>query len=577
MKKILITFLIALSLICAFTVCVFAEEGTTEEYYIVQEYNSELATSLAEQGKNVVSIADLYYKGEDSFFYQFADGANVVMNFAENIAYTPIMTDVKNNDPVLSTALIHINSPITVTFKFNGYSWWITQGSSYYCGFRIENTGANVRFIGSHAGKATKQTVTPSKNEQTNDIDWYGDYVPIYLMAGNIYMENLRAFSRDEFIYQNASGQNRVVCTHEFKNCSIDVSGSRVALGLEGGNTAPKIVKIDGGYYDGLAIHEPCAGTYIKNATIYGEHDSKGISGTFSLAVDSWSNYNSNDYVENPADIAAVEVTNSVIESNLRSVTDGVYYKIVNSELKAGFKLDGDSSGGALAVLIDCIWTYDSEKVDYGYRTGPVSTIIAITSATCDSSATKTVYKSSGAVADESYAEANPALGHIIDIENATGVVWENYFENGMYQGFCARCKADTNEQEGTAKPLFENKGLSHAEYQDTTKSMTQGFKVNTEMLVYLENGYDFGIVATVNKAGGEIAPALDGTGVVSASFAKAGFSIFHVKVTNIPEANKDTKIVFCAYLVNGGKTYYLNDGTTSETIVGLDYTTVSK
>jgi hypothetical protein len=280
--------------------------------------------------------------------------------------------------------------------------------------------------------------------------------------------------------------------------------------------------------------------------------------------------------VENPADIAAVEITNSVIESNVRSVTDGVYCKIVNSELKAGFTLDGDSSGGALVVLIDCKWTYDSKKVNYGSRTGPVSTIIAITSATCNSSATKTVYKSSGAVVDESYAEANKALGHEIDIENATGVVWENYFENGMYQGFCARCKADTNEVEGTAKPLFENKGLSHAQYQDTTKSMTQGFKVNTEMLVYLAEGYDFGIIATVNKDGGEITPTISGAGVVSASFAKASYSIFHVKVTNIPEANKDTKIVFCAYLVNGGKTYYLNDGTTSETIVGLDYTTVS-
>jgi hypothetical protein len=179
-------------------------------------------------------------------------------------------------------------------------------------------------------------------------------------------------------------------------------------------------------------------------------------------------------------------------------------------------------------------------------------------------------------VVDESYAEANKALGHIIDIENATGVVWENYFENGMYQGFCARCKVDTNEVEGTAKPLFENKGLSHAQYQDTTKSMTQGFKVNTEMLVYLAEGYDFGIIATINKDGGEITPTISGEGVVSASFAKASYSIFHVKVTNIPEANKDTKIVFCAYLVNGGKTYYLNDGTTSETIVGLDYTTVS-
>lgn len=253
------------------------------------------------------------------------------------------------------------------------------------------------------------------------------------------------------------------------------------------------------------------------------------------------------------------------------SAKDGVMHPFVikNTKTADGRTLTFSAVGGFQDIYI-----YDSDYVvgTLGTDSGGPAHLEKITSSTCVEQGQRVVYEGSSTPIST---EALPLLDHSIEV--FIGVEWDNFFENGFNTGLCAVCEAQAREQEPSASPLFESKGLSYAEYVDTTKSMTQGFKVNKDMLVYLEAGYDFGVIATVNKDGNEIAPALSGDGVVSASFTKSNYSIFHVKVTNIPEANKETKIVFCAYLVNSGKTYYLNNGTTAEAVVGLDYKTVSE
>ena len=176
----------------------------------------------------------------------------------------------------------------------------------------------------------------------------------------------------------------------------------------------------------------------------------------------------------------------------------------------------------------------------------------------------------------EQYSIDNPALGHNITAETATGVTWENYYENGLYEGVCARCSIATAETTPSADPLFVNRGFSYAQYADATRSMTQLFKVNKEMTKYLENGYDFGVVAMLNEDGAEVSP-LESANMVSASFKELDYDYFNIKITGIPLAEEKTTIVFCAYLVNDGKTYYLNDGATSNLVSGLTYEVVSK
>ena len=105
---------------------------------------------------------------------------------------------------------------------------------------------------------------------------------------------------------------------------------------------------------------------------------------------------------------------------------------------------------------------------------------------------------------------------------------------------------------------------------------MAQGFKINAHMKKFLDTGFDYGIIATVNKDGTEYSPSLNGEGVVSASFTDLDFEIFYIKMTNIPDEYKSTAVVFCAYLVNGENTYYLNNGETKKTVIGLSYNEVS-
>lgn len=550
MKKKIIFACMLLVFACMLCIGVMAQEATT--YYLYDD-----GTALPE-GENNISVSELYQQSETELglFANLKDGDNIVIELQESISYTPTYGTM-NNKPNESNCL-KISAAATVTVRFNGYSWWFTRDDAYDA-FAVYNEGATLNLIGTKAKNpdgTIKELGTNYKGSEINEnIDTYSDFVIVYVAGGKLRCENLAAFCTEETIYQKESylsGKAEV----ELVDCSILTNSSNMyTISLAGKGSSENNLRIDGGWYGSTCAHNLLDNSYIKNATVKLTATSTGNA----LILDSWKDRN----------IYNFPIEDSTIDGRYWGEGDANIIVGENSSFGAIY-LKGDGTGGAYVELIDS--TYAS--VDFAGKDGQLT---VMTSQTCETAGTKTVYTNGGSTIDEQYSTQNPALGHEIDIENATGVVWENYFENGMYQGFCARCKVDTNEQEGTAKPLFENKGLSHAEYQDTTKSMTQGFKVNTEMLVYLENGYDFGIIATVNKDGGEIAPALDGTGVVSASFVKAGYSIFHVKVTNIPEASKDTKIVFCAYLVNGDKTYYLNNGTTAETVVGLDYTTVSK
>ena len=541
MKKLLITFIIALSLICAFTVCAFAEELVADEtIYLAQSKDTAEAQALINAGKTVVTYDELLSStyadaAENSaYFDKYTDGTHVEMVLIEDI-FVP-KTIVPSNTGIL------IRKAITFTVKFNGFSLYIdSQSNTEYNGIVVRNRGALIRLIGTKAkdenGNISSDIIRPSGDIANGDFNTTGCHMDVFkysrayvdLYAGSAYAENLRGVTEKGVL----RGFNGNIDLIELKDCALFASNN---YSVDIMSNSATVIKANGGYYQGLEIYSAADGSLVENATVTG----------CGIEYDSWHN-----------------TTNT--------------WTIKNCEISKVTT----RSGRTHLVFIDCAF---SENISWSLKgdDGGDCFVRIYTSPTCTEDGTIELKRSTNKNSDNPYEDeinnySAPALGHEIDIENATGVVWENYFENGMYQGFCTRCKADTNEQEGTAKPLFESKGLSHAEYQDTTKSMTQGFKVNTEMLVYLENGYDFGIIATVNKDGGEIAPALDGTDVVSASFVKAGYSIFHVKITNIPEANKDTKIVFCAYLVNGDKTYYLNNGTTAETVVGLDYTTVSK
>ncbi len=555
MKKLLITLALSLAMLCAFTICVFATDNEAVEYYIVQNGESELATSLKNEGKNVLNVYDLFSNAENCFFNTMADGDSVIFNLAENL--TTEMSGVSNN-PTVSPA-IKIDKAITVTVNFLGYSWYQTSEKGYD-GFVLLNADATLNLIGTKAkledGTVRTLGTSYSSTEYSDEIDLYSNFVAVYAGGGTLYCENLSISCLEEPIFQK-DGYLAGAVTAEFVDSAFRARTNYFGINLGGKNNCNNIIKVNGGVYGTISIHNPLEGCYIKNARLL------STTGGNSLYIDSWKNRNAYTFL----------VENSIFDDRYWAEGDANILIFKNSTLGIIY-LRGDGSGGAYAEVIDC--TYDSVDFTGNKGTGQLT---VINSASCEKAGSRVVVTYSNEAnletPDESYSA--PALGHLIPEEAVSGVEWENFFENGAYCGICSRCQEDTKETTPSASPLFVNKGLSFAEYADTTRSMTQAYKVNREMLVYLEDGYDFGIVATINEAGAELTPALDGSGVVSASFKALGYSIFNVKVTNIPDTHNNTKIVFCAYLVNGDKTYYLNEGTTSQKIVGLDYTTVSK
>lgn len=145
-----------------------------------------------------------------------------------------------------------------------------------------------------------------------------------------------------------------------------------------------------------------------------------------------------------------------------------------------------------------------------------------------------------------------------------------NYFERIVVTNNCVRCGISSITVE-EIEPLFEWVGYSYCEY---AISMAQCFKVNEDAIVKYEKyapDFTYGIVAAVNTTDGAI-NALDNEKVISKEMGKLKYNYVDVKVTGIGEENANTKIVFCLYVKINEDTYYLDNETTNNSIVGISY-----
>lgn len=540
-KRFLLTALITALLVCTFAFVVSAESSVpevTETVYLAASKDSETAQALINEGKTVVTYDELISSTKSdaangvSFFDKYKEGDHVEVIFVEDIFVSKTLVPTDTG--------ILIRKPITVTFKYNGFSHYIDcGGSTNYNGIVLRNSGALLRLIGTKAkdanGEFSKEYTIPTGDVADGNYKTTGCYTDVHkyansyvdVLGGKVYCENLRGWGSKAVI----RGMNGTNSLFEFKNCALFADNG---YAVDDMTQSATVIKIDGGYYQGVEIYSPANGSLIENAVLEG----------CGIEFDSW---HSSPHI----------------------------WTIKNTSINKIYT----KSGRTHLVLIDC--EFDPETFAlYGDGWGD-QFIRAYTSPTCDKDGTITLYRSTGKGTANIYEDeinnySAPALGHLISLESAMGVTWDNYFENGLYYGICERCALEGSEKTGSADPLFVNMGLSYSEFEDDTNQMAQGFKINSHMKKFLQEGFDFGVIATVNKSGTEYAPSLNGEGVVSASFTNLGFEIFYIKMTNIPNEYKNTAVVFCAYLVNGENTYYLNNGKTSKTVVGLSYNDVS-
>ncbi len=541
MKRKIIFACMFLLFACMLCIGVMAQEAT---YYLYDD-----GTTLPE-GENNISVSELYQQSETEkgLFANLKDGDNIVIELQESISYTPTYGTM-NNVPNQSNCL-KISAAATVTVRFNGHSWWFTHNDAYDA-FAVYNENATLNLIGTKAKNpdgTIKELGTNYKGSEINEnIDVYSDFVIVYLAGGKLHCENLAAFCTEETIYQKdgfLSGKAEA----EFIDCSMLTNAAGMyTIGLAGKASSNNNLRIDGGLYGSICAHNLLDNSYIKNATV------KQTANSNALYLDSWQDRN---------------VYNFPVEN---SIIDGRYWGEGDSNIVVGknssfgtLYLKGDNSGGAYVELIDSTYT----SVDFAGKDGQLT---VMTSPTCETAGAKTVFNKDGSTPDAEYATLNPAKGHTI--ANGTSVSYTNYAANGYYTGVCDVCGKDGTEKTASAPALFESLGYSCI--SDGTYSVTQGYKINKEMLAFMSDGFEYGMIAYVNASGNAVSPK----GLQNSLDMKltANYDTFTMKVIGIPEANIETKIVFCAYVCDGENTYYIDNQATSTTVVGQSITTIKK
>ena len=158
-----------------------------------------------------------------------------------------------------------------------------------------------------------------------------------------------------------------------------------------------------------------------------------------------------------------------------------------------------------------------------------------------------------------------------------TTVTVSSYFEKISIGDICANC--GTGDVKSTIDALFVSKGIS-AKAFGVNLGLVQGYEINRaaidEYVTYVPD-FDFGILAYANKDGEAVAPKPGDSGVIDVVFDNSANSYVEIKVIGIPADFLDTPVVFCIYVNDGDKLYYLDNGETLDSVVGTSYSQISK
>lgn len=555
-RNLILLFSFVLLLVCfAFTVSAQEDDGSIV-YYLVQDSTSDVSAQLTSQGKNVVQIADLYSKAADSgFFDNFADGSSVIIRLAENISY--LAENTTNNYD--TSTVINLKHPINVTVEFSGYTWFIPNNSNY-AGWRLAHHDACLTLVGT---KGVGDDLKPVRIEDSSkclssldaEFDFQGGWVGVLLVNGSANAYNLRAVASEEVFYQRGGSGNPL--TYAFENCSLASGKTSVSpINLRGGGSIKKLLQIDNCYLSSLSMDNMQVDSYIKNSVI-----SVNSSGE-SIYHDSWLDRNQ----------GYLHLENVILEGTYRTIGDGLILKAINSKIEGNLLLYGDSSGGACVELID---TEFNGTVDFYNKSGYVT---VIKSPTCQEEGTSVKTTKDG-VASEETLEKVP---HTFDKSNIVNISYSNYFENGYYVSPCAVCAEICLENEASAGPIFRYMGYSCTEKAiGGTYSMAQCYGAYDEMLKEYKgyNGdFEFGLVASsvANPFAEENKGLVNEGKVVICDGSSFVNSYFEIKIRGIKDTDgfKNKAIVFCLY-VNDGEAFYLDNGKTSSTVMGITYNSV--
>ena len=154
----------------------------------------------------------------------------------------------------------------------------------------------------------------------------------------------------------------------------------------------------------------------------------------------------------------------------------------------------------------------------------------------------------------------------------------QKFLSSCDFGDFCTRCNQGQIVE--TLPALFINKGYAYS-----GDSMLQGFAVNRELLSEYE-GYlgniKFGLVAAYCGTGagfdttdGELITATGektNAKIAAVDFTSRSYDLFEMKITGLTESHKQTSFYINAYIIEGGKVYYIDNDQTTDTAVAKSH-----
>ena len=151
-------------------------------------------------------------------------------------------------------------------------------------------------------------------------------------------------------------------------------------------------------------------------------------------------------------------------------------------------------------------------------------------------------------------------------------VVLKSYFSEIGIGDTCNGC--GISEIKSTIEPLFTSRGISVKTFGNDV-GLIQGYEINKASIeayrAYAPD-FDFGVLAYANVGGAPVSPKPGENKVIDISFDKMANDYIEIKLVAIPESYRDVPLVFCIYVTEGERFYYLNDGITSESLIGDCY-----
>ena len=150
-----------------------------------------------------------------------------------------------------------------------------------------------------------------------------------------------------------------------------------------------------------------------------------------------------------------------------------------------------------------------------------------------------------------------------------------SYFEAITFACVCENgCGSRVVNEEKTISPIFTYRGYSMTEKPiNGAYSMTQCYTVDRTALgkyMQINPDFKFGIVASgyANPLG-EVA---DPSKVINRDGDTFAFEHFEIKINGISNENISKNIVFCAYVIDNGTAYYLDNNKTTTEINGISF-----